>query len=168
MTTQEIRAIVRERYNRRCGYCNVSEVWVGGELEIDHFRPLAHGGTDDLVNLVYACTTCNRFKGDYWQSVGAPEDLRLLHPAENNVNAHLVETTDGRLAGLTPRGWFHIDRLHLNRSQLVALRQLRQTERLLQRELAQAQAIKTELQKRIRELETELAELREIIARLTG
>ncbi|WP_436621099.1 HNH endonuclease [Sorangium sp. So ce136] len=38
---------------------------MGGELEIDHFHPLAAGGSDDVENLVYACTACNRFKGDY-------------------------------------------------------------------------------------------------------
>jgi hypothetical protein len=28
---------------------------------------------------------------------------------------------DGRLTGLTSRGWFHIQWLHLNRPQLIAL-----------------------------------------------
>ena len=165
--TPETRAAVREAYDRRCGYCSVSELWVGGELEIDHFRPPLHGGTDTLDNLVYACTTCNRFKSDYWPTANASEDLRLSHPGQDDLAVHLLETADGRLIGLTPRGWFHIDRLHLNRPQLLDLRQLRQTEQSLQRELAQAQDIRTKLQKRIRALETEVAELREIIARLT-
>lgn len=163
----EIRAAVREAYEYRCGYCDVSEVWVGGELEIDHFRPRRHGGTDTLDNLVYACTICNRFKSDYWPTADAPESLRLLHPGQDDLAAHLLETADGRLVGLTSRGWFHIDRLRLNRPQLIDLRQLRRTEQSLQREVVQAQDIKTQLQQRIRELETELAELREVITRLT-
>jgi hypothetical protein len=163
----EIRAAVREAFGRRCGYCGVSEVWVGGELEIDHFCPPGHGGTDALDNLVYACTTCNRFKSDYWPTADAPNSLWLLHPGQDDLTAHLLETADGRLVGLTPRGWFHIDRLHLNRPQLIDLRRQYRTEQLLQREVVQAQDIKTQLQKRIRELETELAELRETIARLT-
>jgi hypothetical protein len=163
----EIRAAVREVYSHRCGYCGVAEVWVGGELEIDHFRPLLHDGDNLLDNLVYACTVCNRFKSDYWPMADAPESLWLLHPGQDDFSAHLAETTDGRLVGLTPRGWFHIERLHLNRPQLIELRQLRQAEKLLQREFVQAQDIKAQLQKRIRDLETEVAELREIIARLT-
>ena len=41
-----------------------------------------------------------------------------------NRGAHVKETTHGRLLGLTPRGWFHIQRLHPNRPQLVELRHL--------------------------------------------
>ncbi|WP_437808131.1 HNH endonuclease [Sorangium sp. So ce1078] len=52
----EARAIVRVAFGGRCGYCGVSETSVGGELEIDHFHPLAAGGSDDIENLVYACT----------------------------------------------------------------------------------------------------------------
>jgi len=29
----EIRAAVRKAFQRRCGYCGVSEVWVGSELQ---------------------------------------------------------------------------------------------------------------------------------------
>ena len=32
-----------------------------GKLEIDHFHPQAAGGSDDIENLIYACTACNRF-----------------------------------------------------------------------------------------------------------
>ena len=166
--TSEIRAAIREAYGYRYGYCGVSETWVGGELEIDHFRPLLHGGTDAPDNLVYACTTCNRFKGDYWPPSNASETLRLLHPKQDDLTAHLSETADGHLVGLTPRGWFHIERLHLNRPQLVELRRLRQTEQILRRDIALAQESRIRLQKRISELEAEAARLREIIARLSG
>ncbi len=163
----EIRTAVREAFGHRCGYCGVSEVWVGGELEVDHFLPTGHDGTDALDNLVYACTICNRFKSNYWPTTDAPDSLWLLHPGQDDLTAYLLETADGRLVGLTPRGWFHIDRLHLNRPQLIDLRQQYKTEQSLRREIVQAQNIKTQLQERIRELETELAELRKVIARLT-
>ena len=162
----ELRAVVREAYRRCCGYCGVCEHNVGGMLEIDHFRPLRHSGTNALDNLVYACTTCNRFKGDYWPAPDVPESLSLLHPGRDK-STHLLETVEGRLAGLTPRGWFHIERLHLNRPQLIALRQARQMERLLQSETARAQDINIQLRKRIRELEAELIELRNTIASLS-
>lgn len=102
--TARIRQTVREAYNFRCGYCGVTETQTGSELEIDHFQPLAHGGTDNLDNLVYACSACNRFKGSYWPIKEAPESLRLLHPLRDARHDHLQLTNDGQLAGLTPRG----------------------------------------------------------------
>lgn len=163
----ETRASVREAYGHRCGYCGVSEVWVGGRLEIDHFRPLRYGGADTPDNLIYACTICNRFKSDYWPVEDTPDNLRLLHPGKDDLNLHVSEATDGRLIGLTPRGWFHIDRLHLNRPLLIELRRLRRLEQPLQDEVDRARSINAQLQKRIRTLEIELAELREIIAGLS-
>jgi len=64
------RAATRTAYGGRCGYCGVAETAVGCELEIDHFHPVAAGGSDDEENLVYACTACNRFKGDYAPAPG--------------------------------------------------------------------------------------------------
>src|SRR3990172_1089730 len=61
----------------------------------------------------------------------------------------------------SPRGWFHIRRLHLNRPQLIELRQLLQEERILKDAVAQAQDAKAKLQQRILELEAEIVELRD-------
>ena len=166
--TQEIRATVRAAYQGRCGYCGISETWAGSELELDHFRPTAQGGSDALDNLVYACTTCNRFKSGYWPSADARESLRLLHPLHDDLSLHLQETADGQLMGLTSRGWFHIHRLHLNRPQLVEVRQFLQVNQPLQRALVQAQDVQAQLRTRIRDLEAEVAELQKLIALLTG
>lgn len=166
--TAALREAVRARYGHRCGYCGVPDHDVGNELEIDHFHPQAHGGTDDLDNLVYACPACNRFNSDYWPAEDAPEDLRLLHPGQDDLALHIAETVSGRLVGLTPRGWFHIRWLHLNRPLLVTFRQLRQRERMRDEELAQARAIAAGLEQRVAALERELTDLRVVIARLAG
>jgi hypothetical protein len=141
---------------------------VGGELEIDHCHPVSAGGSDEDENLVYACTACNRFKGDYAPAPGAPETLRLLHPKRDNLEIHIVETAQGRLSGLTERGWFHIQRLHLNRSQLVETRGLRRMERTLRDELAQAQEAQDRLRQENLALRAEIARLREAILKLRG
>jgi len=133
--TAATRALVRERYVACCGYCGVPESAVGNELELDHFQPRAHGGSDELDNLVYACPACNRYKSAYWPAADAPEHLRLLHPGRDDLATHIVETVSGRLVGLTARGWFHIRWLHLNRALLISFRQLRQRDQL--RETAQ-------------------------------
>src|SRR5215470_3644402 len=54
---------VRQAFGFRCGYCRVDETGAGAELTVDHFRPSAVGGADDLENLVYACFRCNLYKG---------------------------------------------------------------------------------------------------------
>ncbi len=79
------RAAVRELYNYRCGYCNVSEVSVGNKLDIDHYRPVKHGGNDEMGNLIYVCPACNRFKGNYWPKEGCHCPFRL-----KAANGHLV------------------------------------------------------------------------------
>lgn len=162
----ELRAIVRASFGGRCGYCDVSETSVGGELEIDHFHPLAAGGSDALDNLVYACTACNRFKGDYAAGVEAPESLRLLHPTRDDVTAHIVETAQGSLLGNSPRGWFHIQRVHLNRPLLVEMRRLRRIARIQEDDLARAEAAAARLRRENQVLQGEIARLRAAVVEL--
>jgi hypothetical protein len=113
MVSPALRESVRVLYGFSCGYCGVGENESGGQLDIDHFYPRARGGEDVLDNLVYACPTCNRFKGDYWPPPEASPELMLLHPQRDNPSAHIQMLSDGRLVGLTKRGWFHIQRLRL-------------------------------------------------------
>ena len=159
----ETRAAVRVAFAGCCGYCGVSETAVGGELEIDHFRPLSAGGSDELENLVYACTACNRFKGDYAPAGDAPESLRLLRPHRDDMAAHVVETAHGRLLGLTPRGWFHLDRLHLNRPLLVEMRRLRRDRLAQAADLARAHEAASRLRRDNDALQAEVDRLRAAI-----
>jgi hypothetical protein len=163
-----LRESVRALYDFRCGYCGVTETEAGGQLEIDHFRPQSHGGEDVPDNLVYACSTCNRFKGDYWPVSEASPDLTLLHPQQDDLSAHIRLLSDGRLIGLTKRGWFHIQRLRLNRAQLIELRLQRAEEHRLRQTLEHNQRANARLREYVRELEQETEHLLQIIAELTG
>lgn len=162
----EVRGAVRSAFEGRCGYCGVSETSVGGELEMDHYLPQAAGGSDDIDNLVYACTACNRFKGDYCPVAGTPESLRLLHPRRDEASAHVVETENGRLVGLTPRGWLHIQRLHLNRPQLVELRRLYRALSAQGDNLSLARDAEARLRQENALLQIEIARLRAAVAEL--
>jgi 5-methylcytosine-specific restriction endonuclease McrA len=102
--TTEDRQAIREAFGFCCGYCGVSESDIGGELQIDHYRPSTKGGEDSLDNLVYACVHCNRFKGNYWPDGDDPDSFYILHPGENDLSTHLQMTASGRMEGLTPRG----------------------------------------------------------------
>ncbi|WP_437551554.1 HNH endonuclease [Sorangium sp. So ce367] len=140
----------------------------GGELEIDHFYPLAAGGSDDIENLVYACTACNRFKGDYAPAHGAPDSLRLLRPQRDDLGAHVEETVHGRLIGLTPRGWFHIQRLHLNRPLLVERRQLHRVLQQQKADLSRSREAESRLRRENDALQGEIARLRAVVVALLG
>lgn len=101
---------VRRRYGFRCGYCGVSEADSGGELTVDHHRPVSAKGGDEDENLVYACVRCNLYKSDFFPTA---EDFahgwRVLHPLRDDLAAHLREDpASHRLLALTEMGRFHI------------------------------------------------------------
>lgn len=162
----ETRAAVRTAFGGQCGYCGVSETSVGGALEIDHFHPLSAGGSGEVANLVYACTACNRFKGEYHAAADAPEILRLLRPKRDELSAHIAETISGRLLGITARGWLHIQRVHLNRPQLIEMRRLHQVHQVQQDDLGRAREAEARLKQENSLLQGENARLRAAIMEL--
>jgi hypothetical protein len=166
MVSETLRQGIRAHYGFRCGYCGVAETESGGQLEIDHFFPQSRGGQDTLDNLVYACRTCNAFKGDYWPPPGASSDLMLLHPKRDDLTAHMDSLPDGRLIGLTKRGWFHIQRFRLNRFQLIELRLQRIKVQDLRDTLEHHQQAQSRLEEYVRELEQEIERLLQIIDEL--
>ena len=115
---------VRQRADFACEFCDVSETDAGGELTIDHFQPKAHGGTDEVANLLYCCVRCNQYKADYWPTT--PDAPALWHPRHAAQATHLLALADGTLYPITPTGSFTLERLRLNRAPLVAYRVRRQ------------------------------------------
>lgn len=91
---------LRVLFDYRCGYCGVREVDHGSELEVDHFRPKSKGGDDSQLNLIYACTAYNRAKGAYWPSPSQSNHRHLLHPLQDNLEAHLRLLDNSHLEGL--------------------------------------------------------------------
>ena len=151
---------VRQRYDFRCGYCGVSETSSGGELTIDHFRPVSQNGDDSDDNLVYACNRCNQFKSDFFPDpVTSVPEHRLLHPFLDDVKLHLWEDDYGRLQALSVTGLFHIRKLRLNRPQLVEYRLIKQEE-LLWQEYVQR------LERMLGDVNVSVEELRELSERL--
>jgi hypothetical protein len=165
---ESLRAVVRRRYDGRCGYCSVRESEAGTELEIDHFQPRSAGGSEDLDNLVYCCTTCNRLKGSFWPAADpAAAAKRILHPQRDDLSGHLQEDPEGRMIALTEIGVFHLNRLHLNRPPLVALRCTRREVAQLRQHVTEAQSEQVWLRERIAKLEHDLQEMAEQMARLS-
>ena len=146
---QDQREALRQRFGFRCGYCGVAERDVGAVLTVDHFQPRSRGGLDEPDNWVYCCHPCNEFKGDCWQPDSAQ---RILHPLRDAVASHVAEQDDGSLQTLTATGAFHVERLHLNRPQIIAYRR----ERRLVEAAHETQAV---LLHRLASLEEELRAL---------
>ena len=57
-----VRQAIYRRDGFACRYCGRGRSQTI-RLELDHFVPVARGGTDDPANLVTACFDCNRAKG---------------------------------------------------------------------------------------------------------
>jgi hypothetical protein len=150
------RESLRQRFRFRCGYCGVAEADVGAQLTLDHFQPRSWGGGDGPDNWVYSCHPCNEFKGDYWHE---DPSRRLLHPLRDDYAANMSEDSEGVLCPLTARGAAHIERLHLNRPQLVAFRRQR-------RQAAETREAQTRLLENLRRLEKQVQALSEQLARL--
>ena len=149
------RQALRVRYNFRCGYCGIREIDAGAELTIDHFQPHSRGGNDEMDNLVYCCHACNEFKGDYWQPASAH---RILHPLRDNQSEHFVLTGEDVLHPLMETGAFHMQRLDLNRNELILHRR---EQRVLDEDRATQQATINRLlilEQRIETLQTQAAE----------
>ena len=162
----EEHTIIRQRFDYRCGYCGLHEIWFGDELEIDHFQPLKQGGTDALENLVYACAKCNRYKASYWADANIPQPRHLLHPRYDNITLHITQNPDGLLVGLTPRGQFHIHILHLNRPRLVQLRQLVAVVNKIKQQQTQVELDSQLVAHKLYQGEQELSELQNLITQL--
>lgn len=159
---QELREAVRRAHGYRCGYCGVHEEEIGSELEVDHFRPRAVGGGDDISNLIYCCPACNRIKSDFW-SVDAIR--RLLHPLQDDLLTHLQEDGAGRLVPLTETGAFHLKRLKLNRPQLIAVRLNRGENLRIRQEIIELREQLNRSNERVNEIEKELQRILDLMSR---
>lgn len=67
---KKIYITLAEMYGDKCFYCTRSFMGDRRRLRtIDHLKPLSRGGTNELSNLVLACSKCNGTKGDmtWWE-----------------------------------------------------------------------------------------------------
>ncbi|MFN7919047.1 MAG: hypothetical protein U0Q16_03065 [Bryobacteraceae bacterium] len=119
---------LRIDFRYRCAYCGITEVYRRGDdaFGADHFRPrrLFPELACHYANLYYCCNRCNSFKGDSWPSdEEASAGFVFADPCqEDPYEVHLAVHDDGTLTPLTPCGLYTLDRLRLNREQLVIYR----------------------------------------------
>jgi hypothetical protein len=107
-------------------YCSLQEAENGGldNFHIDHFRPKSRFNPlrDTMANLLLSCAICNRFKSDDWPGEPAADHSvpAYIDPATTNYNEVLtVDQSNYRVAAASVAGRYMVERLYLNRPQMI-------------------------------------------------
>lgn len=122
----EIRQYLEDRAGGYCEYCKANVVFSPHPFTIDHIIPKSAGATDDLDNIAYACFGCNRCKHDKFTAIDpfSQTVVPIFNPRTEDWNDHFVWNADTtRLLGLTAIGRATIEKLKLNRPELVRMRE---------------------------------------------
>ena len=100
-----LRRTVRERAGNRCEYCRISQRFEINSLQVDHTRPLRHGGRTVAENLALACLPCNLWKGPNLTAFDPAEDRpEFLFAPRRDIWTDHFELHGGAVVGLTPTG----------------------------------------------------------------
>ena len=94
-------------------------------MQIDHIIPQAVGGTTALDNLCLACIGCNSYKRDFQVGLDpiTDEEALLFNPRQQQWDDHFQWSDSNlRLIGLTATGRATINRLRINRAEMVESR----------------------------------------------
>lgn len=116
--------ILRKEGMHQCVYCAIHEGSFGGErnFHVEHHKPKKQFPklVDDIHNLFYCCAICNSFKGSDW-----PEDptLQYPYPAGIDYSTFLGVDVNSSVVSNERHGRYIIERLYLNRPQLILMRQ---------------------------------------------
>jgi hypothetical protein len=116
--------VIFRAYNL-CEYCLSQDKYSPNSFTIDYFIPEEFGGTDEIMNLIYACFLCNRFKSN---KIIAFDSLTqsyvpLFNPRVDDWSLHFAWNDDATLIiGITPIGRGTVNELQLNRKKLIEYR----------------------------------------------
>lgn len=115
----------------RCIYCAIAEPRFGGirNFHIEHFRPKVRFPhlEDDIRNLYIACAICNVLKSDDWPAEPTADHSLPSYPDPSLVDYNSlfeVVPTTHEIASASVAGTYVIERMALNRAQLIIERRL--------------------------------------------
>jgi len=95
---------VRQRAGGRCEYCGKSELFSPYAHHVDHILPVKkHGGSDELVNLAWACFDCNTNKSGSISGYDEGLLIPLFNPRTQVWQDHF-DWNGAILVGTTPVG----------------------------------------------------------------
>ncbi|WP_395742432.1 HNH endonuclease [Prosthecobacter sp.] len=110
-----------------CEYCRCPERYSSSTYSIEHITPQSKGGSDDVSNLAFACQGCNnrKFIATAHPDPHTGEISGLFHPRQDRWAEHFIWSPDHlELVGTTAIGRASIERMALNRGNVVSLRRV--------------------------------------------
>jgi uncharacterized protein (TIGR02646 family) len=126
------KAQLSEEADKQCVYCCIHENQFGGirNFHVEHFKPqsIFPELRNEYSNLFFACGVCNIFKSDDWLGDQTPGDYSTAvypDPSKVDYSDFLSINRLGKVVSTHTTGRYLIERLHLNRGQMVGLRALR-------------------------------------------
>lgn len=131
MTGSRSLQIIADHCMGQCIYCAISEARFGGirNFHIEHFRPKAKFSEleNDINNLYLACAICNVLKCDDWPAEPTTDHSIAAYPDPSvaDYNSIFEVSSDSYGASSTTiAGTYLVERLLLNRAQLILERRL--------------------------------------------
>lgn len=143
---KEWKPSLRVEGRHQCVYCSVREASFGGyrNFHVEHYRPKSEfvDLTNDYFNLYYACSICNAFKSDVWPGDPLPDLSNEAFPDPSIYNySDLISVDNNHVAsGNNLAAMYTIERLFLNRPQLLVERKVRALEVRMRRLVDRATA----------------------------
>lgn len=99
--SMKLRFQVFMRDEFQCRYCGNSPPHV--IVEVDHIVPVTGGGSDDIDNLVTACTDCNSGKGEMPLSESLAMERKIARKSKTDDEAALARFWFNLIAGESVR-----------------------------------------------------------------
>ena len=139
-----------EEARHQCVYCAIEEGRFGGyrNFHVEHFRPKSRFPAleHSYPNLFYACAVCNAFKSNDWiECVLSPDVACYPDPSARDYGELLAVGTAGQIEGKGLAGKYIVERLFLNRPQLLLERRLVEFEERARAEASRIRALAQEL-----------------------
>ncbi|UKB79560.1 HNH endonuclease [Chryseobacterium sp. MEBOG07] len=140
----------------QCVYCFVSETYFGGirNFHVEHYRPKKKFEelTNDYKNLFYACSICNSFKSEDWPNEPNAEYDIAFYPNPSVIDYSEIFEIDANSFDITGNNFtsrYLVNRLFLNRRQLIVYRKSNFVEEKYRTEIERAGQIKELLFRKI-------------------
>lgn len=113
----------------QCVYCAIPDAAMGGirNFHVEHYRPksIFPDRQDTITNLFYACPICNTFKGNDWPAEPDHEIHCYLDPSVCEYEKlFTINLKSGEIQGNVVATSYMIEKMHLNRGQLILERRL--------------------------------------------
>jgi HNH endonuclease len=125
--SDHLRREVAERARGQCEYCRSQALFCPDPFSIEHIVLDSKGGPTIFENLALACQGCNNAKYTFTSSADplSGRMVRLYNPRQDHWEEHFLWAVDGlEIVGISPTGRATVERLRLNRDNVVGWRRL--------------------------------------------